>query len=174
MINNKKAVKIIEKKIRGAIIQGLKDTALIIENDAKINCPVKTGNLRASITNEVNEKSLQAWVYTNVKYAPITEFGCFFSNNIKILCREGWKKLKYVKIGDEVLTFENGFKKVIDKPIYNLNRKQRVDRITIKTKNKNKLTVTGEHPFLVKNNKGYLWKKARDLNSDDILIEVDI
>lgn len=45
----------------------------LVENSAKDNCPVDTGQLRASITHEVS--NLQGVVGTNVEYASYVEFG---------------------------------------------------------------------------------------------------
>lgn len=170
----------LHKVVKKKILRGLEKVALYVQEQAIINCPtVKksapgyTPKLRKTIRSKVDEQKLEAIVYTDSPYAPPVEYGCFFSNTIKILCREGWKKLKYIKIGDEVLTFKNGFKKIIDKPIFNINKKQ-IERISIITKNGKKLIVTGEHPFLIKTKEGYAWKKARELNTNDILIEVDL
>ena len=59
------------------VLEGLqKDiekAALTLEKNAKQNCPVDTGKLRASITTEVG--NLEAEVGTNVEYALCVEFG---------------------------------------------------------------------------------------------------
>jgi len=48
--------------------------ALFIEGEAKHNCPVDTGNLRASI-HTVVESLFEAYVGTNTQYAPDVEYG---------------------------------------------------------------------------------------------------
>jgi len=48
--------------------RALNKSCLIVENDAKINCPVDNGILRNSITHEVNGD--EGIVYTNMEYAP--------------------------------------------------------------------------------------------------------
>ena len=53
--------------------QNIEKAALTLEKNAKQNCPVDTGKLRASITTEVG--NLEAEVGTNVEYAPYVEFG---------------------------------------------------------------------------------------------------
>lgn len=58
-----------EEVINKALEQGCQ----LVENSAKDNCPVDTGQLRASITHEVS--NLQGVVGTNVEYAPFVEFG---------------------------------------------------------------------------------------------------
>lgn len=51
----------------------LEECCLLVENEAKIQCPVNNGQLRASITHEVEDN--QGIVGTNVEYAPYVEFG---------------------------------------------------------------------------------------------------
>lgn len=51
----------------------LTDAALLVEADAKVNCPVDTGSLRSSITHNVYAD--YAEVGTNYDYAPYVEFG---------------------------------------------------------------------------------------------------
>lgn len=55
--------------IRAAIANG----CLAIEADAKKNCPVDTGNLRASISNTVGD--MEGEVGSNVEYANFVELG---------------------------------------------------------------------------------------------------
>ena len=51
----------------------LNKACLIVENTAKQNCPVDTGELRASITYNIQGKTGE--VGTNVEYAPYVEYG---------------------------------------------------------------------------------------------------
>ena len=51
----------------------LNQACILVENQAKINCPVKYGTLRNSITHEV--EGLQGVVGTNIEYAPYVELG---------------------------------------------------------------------------------------------------
>ena len=53
--------------------KNIEKAALTLERQAKQNCPVDTGKLRASITTEVGK--LEAEVGTNVEYAQCVEFG---------------------------------------------------------------------------------------------------
>src|SRR5512139_3059740 len=59
------------------ILDAMRDSVLVIQRDAKINAPVDTGRLRASITPSVQEMSneVQGIVGSNVVYAPYQEFG---------------------------------------------------------------------------------------------------
>jgi HK97 gp10 family phage protein len=47
----------------------------MVEAEAKRLCPVDTGRLRASITNQVNPIDSSVIIGTNVKYAPYVEYG---------------------------------------------------------------------------------------------------
>lgn len=51
----------------------LNRACILIENDAKMKCPVDDGQLRNSITHRVEDKT--GYVYTNVEYAPYVEYG---------------------------------------------------------------------------------------------------
>ena len=54
----------------------VEDVALRVDKEAKKNCPVDTGNLRGSITVDIN--GVEAEVGTNVEYAPFVEYGTRF------------------------------------------------------------------------------------------------
>lgn len=60
-----------------AFEEGLQKGALRVERDAKINAPVDTGRMRASITTRLTEEdgNTIAEVGTNVSYAPMVEYG---------------------------------------------------------------------------------------------------
>lgn len=55
------------------LTEPLNKACLLVENDAKRKCPVDTGQLRASITHEVEGQT--GIVGTNVEYAPYVEYG---------------------------------------------------------------------------------------------------
>lgn len=56
-----------------SVHNALEKACLLVENDAKTRAPVDTGNLRNSITHEVDDN--EGVVGTNVEYAPYVEFG---------------------------------------------------------------------------------------------------
>ena len=58
-----------------AIQQGLQHACLIIEAQAKKNCPVDDGQLRQSITHDVDRSQSIGIIGTNVEYAPYVEIG---------------------------------------------------------------------------------------------------
>lgn len=55
------------------IEKALNKACLAVENEAKKQCPVDTGDLRNSITHEVEDNV--GYVGTNKEYAPYVEFG---------------------------------------------------------------------------------------------------
>ena len=59
------------------ILQAMRTATLIVTRDAKVNAPVDTGRLRASITPEVrlDGDTVQGVVGSNVVYAPFLEMG---------------------------------------------------------------------------------------------------
>lgn len=61
-------------KALAAISEAIKKGCLSIEASAKQNCPVDTGNLRASITTNIIDDT-SGEVGTNVEYASFVEFG---------------------------------------------------------------------------------------------------
>ena len=56
-------------------VRALEKCGLTAEGSAKKLCPVDTGNLRNSITHEVDEEEPAAYIGTNVEYAPYQELG---------------------------------------------------------------------------------------------------
>ena len=66
------------KDLNGApYLNAMRDATLLVTRDAKINAPVDTGRLRASITPEVKQRwrRVEGVVGSNVKYAPYVELG---------------------------------------------------------------------------------------------------
>lgn len=61
--------------IESAIGAALEEIGLLAENYAAKKCPVDTGNLRASITHEVDAGGNAVYIGTNVEYAPYVELG---------------------------------------------------------------------------------------------------
>jgi len=62
------------------MLQAMRDATLIVTRQARINAPVDTGRLRASITPEVltRGRDLVGIVGSNVEYAPYQEFGTVY------------------------------------------------------------------------------------------------
>lgn len=73
ILNLNKVLKQLDKISDVSLKKALQDSCLLVENDAKRNCPVDTGELRASITSTVTENTGE--VGTNVSYAPYVEYG---------------------------------------------------------------------------------------------------
>lgn len=65
----------VSEKIKKALLRGLETCGLVAEGYAKKLAPVDTGNLRNSITHEVDDGEPAAYIGTNVEYAPYQELG---------------------------------------------------------------------------------------------------
>lgn len=61
--------------IDSAIGVALEKIGLLAENYAEKKCPVDTGNLRGSITHEIDTSDNAVYIGTNVEYAPYVELG---------------------------------------------------------------------------------------------------
>ena len=61
--------------IKSALLRGLETCGLVAEGYAKKLAPVDTGNLRNSITHDVDDGEPAAYIGTNVEYAPYQELG---------------------------------------------------------------------------------------------------
>ena len=65
----------IANDIKSAVLRGLETCGLVAEGYAKKLAPVDTGNLRNSITHDVDDVEPAAYIGTNVEYAPYQELG---------------------------------------------------------------------------------------------------
>ncbi len=58
-----------------AIGKGIENACLVVEASAKSKAPVKTGNLRSSITHKVTPLAMEGVIGTAIDYAPYVEVG---------------------------------------------------------------------------------------------------
>ena len=65
----------VSDKIKAALLRGLETCGLLAEGYAKKLAPVDTGNLRNSITHDVDDGEPSAYIGTNVEYATYQELG---------------------------------------------------------------------------------------------------
>lgn len=67
----------VQTHITPAVVASVKASVQVIENAAKVNCPVDTGALRDSITSEVDDsgKTVIGIVGPHMPYAAYLEFG---------------------------------------------------------------------------------------------------
>lgn len=65
----------IDSGLNEAIAKGLENACLIVEGAAKQKCPVGDGQLRQSITHDVDQDAMIGVVGTSVEYAPYVEIG---------------------------------------------------------------------------------------------------
>lgn len=63
------------KQLDSLIEQKLREACVLVQDDAKINCPVDTGRLQGSISYSVDGK--EGIVGSNVEYAPYVEAGTY-------------------------------------------------------------------------------------------------
>ena len=61
--------------MRQATVRALEKCGLVAEGYAKKLCPVDTGNLRNSITHDLDDGEPAAYIVTKVEYAPYQELG---------------------------------------------------------------------------------------------------
>lgn len=81
-------------------------------------------------------------------------FPCFTEGTL-ILTKEGYRDIKDIKVGDEVLTHKGVWKRVNQK-----HKKRNARTRTIKSQGVFPLTTTDEHPFYVR---GHEWVEAKNL-----------
>ena len=65
----------VSEDIKAALLRGLETCGLVAEGYAKKLAPVDTGNLRNSITHDVDDGEPAAYIGTNVEYAPYVCLG---------------------------------------------------------------------------------------------------
>jgi len=63
------------RRVEAAVLKSLSEAGMLVKTDAKLRCPVDTGNLRKSITSEVKQVDRSAEIGTNVEYAQYVEYG---------------------------------------------------------------------------------------------------
>ncbi len=65
----------VKEEMEAAVLRALEACGLTAEGYAKLLCPVDTGNLRNSITHQVQSSEQAAYVGTNNEYAAYVELG---------------------------------------------------------------------------------------------------
>ena len=70
----------VSDNIKAALLRGLETCGLVAEGYAKKLAPVDTGNLRNSITHDVDEVEPAAYIGTNVEYASYVCLGTIHRN----------------------------------------------------------------------------------------------
>lgn len=65
----------VKEELEAAVLRALEKCGLTAEGYAKQLCPVDTGNLRNSITHQVDEQEQSAIIGTPSEYAVYVEFG---------------------------------------------------------------------------------------------------
>ena len=70
----------ISENIKSSLLRGMEKCGLTAERFAKKLAPYDTGNLRNSITHEVDDGEPSAYIGTNVEYAPYVCLGTIHMN----------------------------------------------------------------------------------------------
>ena len=70
----------VSDNIKAALLRGLETCGLVAEGYAKKLAPVDTGNLRNSITHDVDEDEPAAYIGSNVEYASYVCLGTIHMN----------------------------------------------------------------------------------------------
>ena len=70
----------VSDNIKEALLRGLETCGLVAEGYAKKLAPVDTGNLRNSITHDVDDGEPAVYIGTNVEYAPYVCVGTIHMN----------------------------------------------------------------------------------------------
>ncbi|MFA5714363.1 MAG: HK97-gp10 family putative phage morphogenesis protein [Candidatus Paceibacterota bacterium] len=115
----KEAQRNLERAVRDLqgepILNAMRDSTLLVTRNAKINAPVDTGRLRASITPSVAsmKETVTGIVGSNVKYAPYVELGTKFMKPRKYLQRALEQAMDYIirrfdRAANEVAKKANG------------------------------------------------------------------
>lgn len=65
----------VKEELEAAILRALEKCGLAAEGYAKLLCPVDTGNLRNSITHQVQPSESAVYIGTNSEYAVYVELG---------------------------------------------------------------------------------------------------
>lgn len=109
--------------VRDNLVNKLEVVGELVERDAKLLCPVDLGNLRNSITHEVDELDLSVSIGTNVKYAPYVEFGTGEKAENGQGRKGGWFFYYKGRKGKEGIRFTRGSKPYpFLRPAFNQNR----------------------------------------------------
>jgi HK97 gp10 family phage protein len=66
-----------QRELISKLARNITKACLLVEGDAKKDCPVDTDRLRSSITHEVDTDEMAGYVETNVDYAPYVELGTY-------------------------------------------------------------------------------------------------
>lgn len=66
---------LVAEELQAAVLRALEECGLTAEGYAKLLCPVDTGNLRNSITHQVQENEQVCYIGSDSEYAAYVELG---------------------------------------------------------------------------------------------------
>ena len=142
-----------------------------IERYSKINSPVDTGTLKGSIRGYTDygekEDKITGVIESRVEYS------CVFGANTMVKTKNGLRTISSINIGDEVLTQDGTYRKVVAKSRIDATEKPNLIDIEVfwrKGKKKHKITLTEDHKVLTKINGSFTWIEAGELKEGSIVL----
>lgn len=103
---------------------------------------------------------------------PPNHFQCFIDGQVPVLTSRGYREIGALRVGDLVLTHKGRFRRILElhrAPKYSGD----VVRVGIKPANRKgilNLTVTPEHPFLIRRANTEMWSRASELRGGDKVV----
>jgi RecA/RadA recombinase len=145
---------------------------------------VETGNDKQDMTRSkvvksifrvLNIKLAKAKIpmlITNHVYADMSSFvpkkimssGCLTKDAMVLMHNKKYKNINKIFPGDIVQTL-TGKKEVLNTFYY-----QEKEIVTFKLENGDTINCTENHKFLIENDSGFIWKKAKDINENDYIL----
>ena len=131
---------------------------------------------KAEAESEVQRESVWNWykndLYTRQQpHAKIVLIMCMVGDTKVLLTDGSHKKLKDVRRGDKIATYENG---IIGESIIEAWKSQGSDLVfEIQTRLGAITRANARHPFLVKRKGEYVWVRLRDLRVGDLAVRVN-
>lgn len=145
-----------------------KESEKMIRERSQLITETELGNAMGMVELETykrNKIEKHKWVTSE------DERTCILGGNAKVSTLNGFKNIKDIEIGDFVLTHKDRYKKVIKK--FKRSYTGKVVRIFLKTRgicrSGAKMTVTDEHPILIKREGKDIWCEAKSLLSSDMV-----
>jgi len=146
----------------------VKTTVNIIRPMMRREVPFKSGKLSQNIQSKSN--GLRGEIGPNLSAVP---YACVYNCSTKIRTVKGTVPISCIKKGDEVLTQDGRYHKVLATPRFKAISKPNLVDLEIKWRiDKNhKITLTQDHKVLTKKNGSICWIKAGELKREDIVFQ---
>lgn len=152
---------------QGDVSRFMLRTGIRVSNQAKANCPVDTGRLRASIgvSQSAGADGAVTTVGSNVEYA------CILDAHTQVVVEGGNKTIGQIRVGDKVMTQSGDYRAVTATHRFSVMEKP--DLIEIRTPwradRDHRLTVTIDHKMLIEREGRFKWVPAGELLMTDLI-----